>query len=197
MRNFIIGLGIVIVLLLGFYLSFKGFVNTGVEYEEDAKKSWGNVETALQRRSDLIGNLVEIVKGASKFEKETLESVISARAKATSTTIDISKATPEQIQEFQSAQSGLSTSMSRLLMSVESYPELKSNANFMQLQTELTSTENNLNIVRNRYNDNVKVFNTFIKKFPNSLWNSIGPNYKELNYFEADKEAKNAPKIKF
>lgn len=197
MNRTLIVLGGLILILMGLFLSFKGFYNKSVEYEENVKTRWADVEVSLQRRGDLIGNLVETVKGSANFEKETLQSVIQARANATAITIDPSKATPEQLEQFQNAQSNLNSSLSRLMVSVERYPELKSNQNFLNLQTELTSTENNINIVRNRFNDEVKVFNTYIKKFPNSLWNSIGPKHNTIEYFKADEIAKEVPKVKF
>ena len=132
------------VVVFGIYGWVKGINNTAVTYEQDINESWGNVQTAYQRRNDLIGNLVNTVKGAADFEKSTLTAVISARAKATSVTVDPTNVSPAQLAAFNSAQSGVSSSLSKLLVSVEKYPDLKANENFLKLQDELASTENQI-----------------------------------------------------
>ena len=163
---------------------------------ENIKESWGNVETAYQRRNDLIGNLVNTVKGAADFEKSTLEAVVNARAKATQTTIDPSNITPEQLQQFQQAQGGLNSALSRLLVTVEKYPDLKTNQNFLKLQDELVSTENQILTQRTRFNEAVKPYNTFIRTFPNSLLAGV-LGFTEKGYFKADAGAENAPDVEF
>jgi LemA protein len=130
-------------------------LTTAITLKEDSKTSWGNVESSYQRRNDLIGNLVNTVSGAANFEKSTLTAVIEARAKATSVTIDPSNVSPEQLAAFQKSQTGVSSALSRLLVSVERYPELKANQNFLNLQTELEGTENRIKISRDRYNESV------------------------------------------
>lgn len=187
---------IVAVVVIGIYGWVKGINNTAVTYEQDINESWGNVQTAYQRRNDLIGNLVNTVKGAAEFEKGTLTAVIEARAKATQTTIDPTNITPEQLAAFNSAQSGVSSSLSRLLVTVEKYPELKANANFLKLQDELSSTENQILTSRTRFNEAVKPYNTHIKTFPNSIFAGMF-GFKEKPYFEAAAGAEKPVEVKF
>ena len=175
---------IVGVIIIGMYSWIKGINNTAVTMNQTVEQSWGDVQTAYQRRNDLIGNLVNTVKGAADFERSTLTAVIEARAKATSTTIDPTNITPEQLAEFNKAQSGVSSSLSRLLVSVERYPELKANQNFLKLQDELASTENQILTARTRFNEAVKPYNSHIKTFPNSLFAGIF-GFKEKAYFTA------------
>lgn len=138
--------------------------NTMVEMGGNAQKQWANVESAYQRRSDLIGNLVKTVQGAADFERGTLTDVIEARAKATSVNIDASNLNAETMAQFQEAQSGLSSALSRLLVSVERYPDLKANQNFLELQSQIEGTENRINVERNRFNDVAGNYNIYIKK---------------------------------
>jgi len=187
---------VIAVILIGLYSWFKTVNNTSVTLTENIKESWGNVETAYQRRNDLIGNLVNTVKGAADFEKSTLEAVVNARAKATQTTIDPSNITPEQLQQFQQAQGGLNSALSRLLVTVEKYPDLKTNQNFLKLQDELVSTENQILTQRTRFNEAVKPYNTFIRTFPNSLLAGV-LGFTEKGYFKADAGAENAPDVEF
>jgi LemA protein len=184
------------VVIIGIYGWVKGINNTAVTYEQDIKESWGDVQTAYQRRNDLIGNLVNTVKGAAEFEKGTLTAVIEARAKATQTTIDPTNITPEQLAAFNSAQSGVSSSLSRLLVTVEKYPELKANENFLKLQDELASTENQILTSRTRFNEAVKPYNTHIKTFPNSIFAGMF-GFKEKPYFEAAAGAEKPVEVKF
>jgi len=161
------------------------FNNTAVKLNENVAEAWGNVQTAYQRRNDLIGNLVKTVKGAADFERTTLEAVIKARSEATKTTIDPSNITPEQLQQFNKAQGGLSSALSRLLVTVERYPELKANENFLKLQDELTSTENSIQTVRTRFNEAIKPYNNHIKQFPgNLLAGFLG--FADKPYFDAE-----------
>lgn len=186
-------IGVVLFSLVGWVVGFK---NTAVRYEEDAKNAWGGVESSYQRRNDLIGSLVKTVQGAAKFEKSTLTAVIEARAKATSVTIDPSKATPEQMESFQRSQSSVNSSLSRLLVSVEQYPELKANENFLRLQTEIVGTENRINMSRNSYNTAIKPYNIHIKELPNSILAGFF-GLKEMAYYKADPGSEKAPSIEF
>ena len=153
MKKWIIALIVLVVIGFGLYNWAVGFNNTAISLNENVAQSWGNVQTAYQRRNDLIGNLVNTVKGAADFERNTLTDVIEARAKATSVNINPENISAEQLQEFNQAQGGLSSALSRLLVSVERYPELKANQNFLKLQDELTSTENTIQTARIRYNE--------------------------------------------
>ncbi|VXC02881.1 conserved hypothetical protein [Flavobacterium sp. 9AF] len=173
------------------YINVK---NGAVTVNENVKKSWGNVETSYQRRNDLIGNLVKTVKGAADFEKSTLEAVVNARAKATATTIDPSNITPEQLKAFNEAQSGVSSALSRLLVTVENYPDLKANQNFLKLQDELASTENQILTARTRFNESVETYNNYVLKMPRSL---ILSDYKEKAYFDAVAGAEKPVEVEF
>jgi len=187
---------IVAVFVIGIYSWVKGINNTAVTLSQTVEQSWGDVQTAYQRRNDLIGNLVNTVKGAADFEKSTLTAVIEARSKATSVKIDPANITPEQLAEFNKAQSGVSSSLSRLLVTVEAYPELKANANFLKLQDELASTENQILTARTRFNEAVKPYNTHIKTFPNSLFAGMF-GFKEKAYFQAVEGAEKPVEVKF
>lgn len=171
-----------------------GVRNTALRYNQAVSKEWGNVETAYQRRNDLIGNLVNTVKGAADFEKSTLTAVIEARAKATSVTVDPSNITPEQLAQFQKAQSGVSSSLSRLLVSVERYPDLKANQNFLKLQDELASTENQILTARTRFNESVQAYNSYVLAAPQSIF--LG-SYRERPYFKAVEGADKPVEVKF
>ncbi len=196
MKKWLIPLIIVAVIGFGVYNWAVGFNNTAVEHEANAKTAWSNVESSYQRRSDLIGNLVSTVKGAADFEKSTLTQVIKERAKATSTTIDPTNITAENLEAFQQAQSGLSGALSRLLVSVERYPELKANQNFLDLQNQLEGTENRINVARDRYNKAVNTYDIFTTKFPNKIlagWFGFG----EMARYKADPGAEKAPEVDF
>jgi LemA protein len=191
-----IGLIVVLVaiLLLG-GCGCSGY-NNMVKLDQDVKGKWGNVQSEYQRRSDLIPNLVNTVKGAANFEQETLTKVIEARAKATQTTIDPTNLTPENIQKFQQAQGELSGALSRLLVTVEKYPELKANANFTALQAQLEGTENRIKVARNDFNTSVQGYNTAVKTFPNNIFaNMFG--FKEKGYFAADPGSDKTPTVDF
>ncbi len=187
---------IIAVLAIGMYAWVKGINNTAVTLNENIKESWGNVETAYERRNSLIGNLVNTVKGAADFEKSTLEAVITARSKATQTTVDPTNITPEQLAAFSQAQSGVNSALSRLLVTVERYPDLKANQNFIKLQDELVSTENQILTARTRFNEAVKPYNNHIKVFPNNLLAGI-LGFTEKGYFKASEGAENAPEVNF
>ncbi|MBQ8095613.1 MAG: LemA family protein [Prevotella sp.] len=170
--------------------------NGMVKEEESATTAWAKVQSAYQRRADLIPNLVEVVKGYASHEKETLEGVINARAKATSITVDPENLTPEKLKEFQAAQGELSQALGRLMVVQEQYPELKANENFKDLQVQLEGTENRINEERNKFNDAVQTYNLKIRKFPNSLLSGIF-GFDKMAKFEADAEAQKAPDVKF
>jgi LemA protein len=166
--------------------------------EEGVLKAWADVESTLQRRNDLIPNLVETVKGYAGHEAETLEAVIKARSQATSIKLspdDLSD--PSAMVQFQQAQGGLNSALSRLMVVVEQYPDLKANQNFLDLQTQLEGIENRINVARQRYNQAVEIFNGAIRKFPASLTNSLMLHLERKEYFKADEEAKAVPKVKF
>ncbi|MBN4070331.1 LemA family protein [Olleya sp. AH-315-F22] len=176
---------IVAVIIFGLYSWGKGFNNTAVELNENVGEAWGNVQTSYQRRNDLIGNLVKTVQGAADFERNTLTDVIEARSKATQTTIDPSNITPEQLQQFNQAQGGLSSALSRLLVTIERYPELKANQNFLKFQDELVSTENTIQTTRTRFNEAINPYNNHVKKFPNMLLAGL-LNFDDKPYFDAE-----------
>ncbi|OAB27911.1 LemA protein [Flavobacterium fryxellicola] len=184
------------VVIFVIYSWVKGINNTAVTLNQNVEQSWGDVQTAYQRRNDLIGNLVNTVKGAADFEKSTLTAVIEARSKATAVKIDPANITPEQLAEFNKAQSGVSSSLSRLLVTVEAYPELKANQNFLKLQDELASTENQILTARTRFNEAVKPYNSHIKTFPNSLFAGMF-GFKEKAYFNAVEGADKPVEVKF
>lgn len=196
MKKWLIPLIIILVVGFGIYQWAVGFNNTAVEYEANAKTAWSNVESAYQRRNDLIGNLVKTVQGAADFERGTLTDVIEARAKASSTTINPENLTAENLAAFQEAQGGLSSALSRLLVTVERYPDLKANQNFLELQTQLESTENRINVSRDRFNEAVNIYDIHTTKFPNKLlagW--FG--FEEMSRYQADPGSENAPDVDF
>ena len=170
--------------------------NSTIGLEENVEEAWAKVESSYQRRSDLIGNLVKTVQGAADFEKSTLESVINARAKATSINIDPTNITPEQLQQFNQAQSGLSSALSRLLVTVERYPDIKANQNFLELQSQLEGTENRINVARDRFNETVKPYNKHIRTFPNNLLAGMF-GFEKKAYFEAEEGSEKSPDVEF
>jgi LemA protein len=170
--------------------------NNMVTLQEGVKSQWGNVETQYQRRADLIPNFVNTVKGAANFEQETLTKVIEARAKATQVTLDPTKMTAENMKQFQAAQGELSSSLSRLMVVVEQYPELKATQNYRDLQVELEGTENRISEARRKFNETALSFNTFIKRFPqNFIAGMFG--FSERPYFESMQGADKAPTVQF
>ena len=183
----------VIVLALLWYV---GTNNRFVEMKGNATKQWANVESSYQRRSDLIGNLVNTVKGAADFERNTLTAVVEARAKATSTTIDASQLDPSQLEAFQAAQGQLSSALSRLLVTVERYPDIKANQNFLELQSQLEGTENRINVERNRYNNIAGDYNIAIKKIPASIVANMA-DFTEVALFQAESGAESVPEVNF
>lgn len=167
-----------------------------VSMEENVNGQWSNVETQYQRRADLIPNLVNVVKGYASHEKETLEAVVSARSKATQITVDPSNLTPEKLAEYQQAQGEISSALGRLIAVAESYPDLKANQNFLELQAQLEGTENRINVARKNFNDAAQQFNTSIRRFPNNLVAGIF-GFDKRTYFEAAEGAEKAPEVSF
>jgi LemA protein len=199
MKKGISGIVIIIIILVAVLLFVSwgvGIYNKIVPMNEKVGTEWSNVETQYQRRADLIPNFVNTVKGAAEFEQETLTRVIEARAKATSVTVDPSNITPEQLEQFQAAQGEVSSALQRLMVVVERYPELKATQNFRDLQVELEGTENRIAVARNNFNDAARLYNTFIKQFPNSLIASL-TKFNDRPYFEAQEGTEVAPKVEF
>jgi len=183
--------GFVLILLWG-----VGAYNRLVGLSESTESQWANVQSAYQRRADLIPNLVSTVKGYANFEQSTLTQVIEARSKATSVQISADNLTPEKVAEFQKAQGELKGALSRLLVSVERYPELKANQNFLALQSQLEGTENRINVERDRFNEQVRTYNSTVKRIPTSLVAAVG-GFDARGYFEAEAEAQDAPEVSF
>ena len=196
MKKWLIPVIIIAVIGFGLYSWATGIYNSAMTLEQNIKESWGNVETSYQRRNDLIGNLVKTVKGAADFEKSTLEAVINARSKATGVTIDPTNVTPEQLAQFNQAQGGLSSALSRLLVTVEKYPDLKANQNFLKLQDELASTENQILTARTRFNETVKPYNNNIITFPRNIIAGFF-GLKEKPFFEAVEGAEKPVDVEF
>jgi LemA protein len=167
-----------------------------VQMEQQVEEKWSQVETQYQRRVDLIPNLVNTVKGYAEHEQETLQKVIEARSKARSTNINAENLSPEKLQQFQQSQSALSSALSRLMVVVERYPNLKANQNFRDLQAQLEGTENRISVARRRFNQSVREYNTFINQFPQKLYANLF-DFEEKAYFEAQEGADEAPKVEF
>jgi LemA protein len=196
MRGRNIGLLVVIGIIVIFVFWGCGGYNKIVKEDENVKKEWSNVQSAYQRRSDLIPNLVNTVKGEANFEQETLTRVIEARAKATSTTLTADQLTPENIERFQQAQNQLSGALSRLLVTVEQYPNLRANDAFRTLQAELAGTENRINVARNDFNTAVNSYNVKVRSFPMNIFAGMF-GFRAREGFKADEGAQNAPKVDF
>jgi len=196
-RNLLIALGIAAGVILVFALMFGGIYNSLVQAEEQVSGAWAQVENVYQRRLDLIPNLVETVKGYATHERETLEAVVQARSKITQMSISAKDlANPQILAEFEQAQQTLSTALSRLLVVVEQYPELKASQNFLALQSQLEGTENRIAVERHRFNEAARGFNTQVRVFPNRL---VAPwaGFQRKAYFAADEAARVAPSVKF
>lgn len=187
-----IGIGVLVLIALWGISAYNGLVGS----DEGVQAAWGKVESQYQRRADLIPNLVNTVKGAAENEKGILVDVIEARAKATQTTIDPSKLTPEMMKKFQAAQGELSSALSRLLVTVERYPDIKSNQNFLELQAQLEGTENRITVARDRFNDVVKPYNSKVRSFPTVLIAKI-LGFDIKGYFESQPGADVAPTVQF
>lgn len=172
--------------------SYNGLVSM----DENVSNSWANVETQYQRRSDLIPNLVNTVKGYAKHESQTLESVMAARSQATQVKIDPSNCTPQQLAAYQKAQGDVTTALGKLLAITENYPDLKANQNFLELQSQLEGTENRINVARKDFNDTAKKYNTSLRRFPRNIVASMF-GFEKRAYFEAEAGAEKAPKVEF
>lgn len=192
MRKWLIIGGIVLILVIWSISSYNGLVGV----QADTKTAWSNVESSYQRRNDLIGNLVKTVQGAADFEKSTLTAVVEARAKATSVTVDPSNISPEQLAQFQQAQAGVTSSLSRLLLVAEQYPNLKANQNFLELQSQLEGTENRINVTRDRYNEAANVYDKKTRSFPTVIFAKLF-GFGEMPRFKADAGAEKAPNVEF
>ncbi|MCO6479420.1 MAG: LemA family protein [Phaeodactylibacter sp.] len=186
----LIGLGLIL------FVSGCNSYNTFVDMEENVENEWGKVQSAYQRRADLIPNLVNTVKGVADFEKSTLTEVTEARSRATGINIDPTNLTPEKLKEFQEAQSGLSQSLGRLLLISENYPQLRASENFKELQVQLEGTENRIKVARDRYNDVVTEYNKKVRRFPGSLFAGMF-GFDQKAQFEAEASAQEAPKVEF
>lgn len=191
---------LIIIVVLAFILILGGCGCSGyngmVGLDENVKAKWANVQSDYQRRTDLIPNLVNTVKGAANFEQETLTRLVEARAKATSVQIDPSNITPEKLAEFQQAQAGVNSALGRLLAVVENYPDLKANQNFMDLQKQLEGTENRIKTSRNDFNTSVQEYNSMVRKFPNNLFAGMF-GFRVKDGFKADPGSEKAPDVKF
>lgn len=196
MKSRWLGPGLVLGAVLVVALMVVGGYNGLVNKRENVRKSFSNVQTQYQRRADLVPNLVSTVKGAANFEQQTLTDVVNARAKATSIQLDPSKATPQQLQQFQASQGELSQALGRLLVVSENYPELRATEAFRDLQSQLEGTENRITVARKDYNDASSDYNANIQRFPGNLTAAIF-NFEPFPYFEAQAGAQNAPTVDF
>ena len=188
----IITIVVIVLVALWGILSYNGLV----EKDEKVSNKWANVETQYQRRSDLIPNLVNTVKGYAKHESQTLEAVMAARSQATQVKIDPSNCTPQQLAAYQKAQGDVTTALGKLLAITENYPDLKANQNFLELQSQLEGTENRINVARKDFNDSAKEYNTSLRRFPRNIIASMF-GFEKRNYFEAEAGAEKAPKVEF
>ena len=195
-RNRLIRIAIIAAVALVAFLYFSGTYNTMVRLDENVQSAWGQVENQYQRRADLIPNLVNTVKGYAAHEQATLTAVLEARAKATQITVDPNRLDEASLKRFSAAQGELSSALGRLMAISENYPELKSNENFLMLQSQLEGTENRISVERKRFNDEVNAYNRYIRGFPKSFIAQSG-GFKIRDYFEADKGTEKAPNVSF
>lgn len=191
-KGLIITIVVIVLVALWGILSYNGLV----EMDEKVSNQWANVETQYQRRSDLIPNLVNTVKGYAKHESQTLEAVMAARSQATQVKIDPSNCTPQQLAAYQKAQGDVTTALGKLLAITENYPDLKANQNFLEMQSQLEGTENRINVARKDFNDSAKEYNTSLRRFPRNIIASMF-GFEKRNYFEAEAGAEKAPKVEF
>ncbi len=196
MKKSVIVLLVIVFLVIVLVASIVKPYNKIVTMEESVSSQWAQVENVYQRRADLIPNLVNTVKGYAAHERETFEAVINARAKATSVNIDPTKLDANSIQQFQNAQTELSSALSRLMVVVEQYPDLKANQNFLELQSQLEGTENRITVERMKFNETAQSFNTYIRRFPQNIIAGLF-NFDKKAYFEAQKGAEKAPEVNF
>ncbi len=196
MKKGITVLLVIVAIVLVLYFAFSGVYNTMVTRGEDTQAKWSMVESQYQRRTDLFSNVVNTIKGSAEFEKGTLEAVIEARASATSVKVDPSKLTPESIQQFQSAQNNLNSAFSRLLVTVEQYPQLQTTQAFRDFQAQIEGTENRIGKARDDFNISVQNYNTYIKRFPTNILASMF-GFAEKGYFKSAEGSEKAPEVKF
>ncbi|MGQ7870078.1 LemA family protein [Sunxiuqinia sp. sy24] len=189
-------LAVIAVVILLIFSSVKGTYNSMVSKDETVNASWAQVENVYQRRADLIPNLVNTVKGYASHERETLEGVIEARSKATSVNINPENLNEQSLQQFQQAQAGLSSALSRLMVVVERYPDLKANQSFLDLQAQLEGTENRITVERRKFNESARSFNTYIRSFPKNIYANLF-GFEKKAYFEAEQGAEKAPEVSF
>jgi LemA protein len=198
-KSFLVLIGVFVflglIVLIGFLTSIRSY-NKMVQYDEAVTSSWSQVENVYQRRADLIPNLVNTVKGYADFEKSTLTQVIEARAKATSVNITAENLNEQTMAQFQQAQDGLSSALSKLMVVVEKYPDLKANQNFLELQSQLEGTENRIANERMKFNETTKTYNVYIRRFPAKIFASIY-GFDQKPYFKAAEGAEKAPEVKF
>ena len=185
---------VAVVLVLFFWI--KGMYNSMVRTDETVSQAWAQVENVYQRRADLVPNLVATVKGYAEHESSTLEAVVKARAKATQATVDPSTLSEEELARFMSAQNELGTAIGRLLVSVERYPDLKANQNFLELQAQLEGTENRITVERQKFNEAARNYNVTIRRFPNNIFAGMF-GFEKKGYFEASEGAEQAPVVSF
>lgn len=191
-KGLIITIVVIVLVALWGISSYNGLVGM----DENVSNQWANVETQYQRRSDLIPNLVNTVKGYAKHESQTLEAVMAARSQATQVKIDPSNCTPQQLAAYQKAQGDVTTALGKLLAITENYPDLKATDNFKMLQEQLEGTENRINVARKDFNDSAKKYNTSLRRFPRNIIASMF-GFEKRNYFEAEAGAEKAPKVEF
>ena len=191
-KGLIITIVVIVLVALWGISSYNGLVGM----DENVSNKWANVETQYQRRSDLIPNLVNTVKGYAKHESQTLEAVMAARSQATQVKIAPSNCTPQQLAAYQKAQGDVTTALGKLLAITENYPDLKANQNFLELQSQLEGTENRINVARKDFNDSAKKYNTSLRRFPRNIIASMF-GFEKRNYFEAEAGAEKAPKVEF
>lgn len=195
-KGLLITIGVIVVIVFILYRLFAGSYNNMVNKEEQVTGAWAQVENVYQRRADLIPNLVNTVKGYADFEQETLQGVIEARSKATGVNVNADDLSPEKLEQFQQAQQGLSSALSRLMVVVERYPDLKANQNFVKLQDQLEGTENRIAVERRRFNEVTQEYNTYIRKFPQAMLAGMY-GFEKKGYFEADQGADEVPDVSF
>lgn len=191
-----ITLGVIVLVGIIFYSSFKGTYNQMVSLDENVNEAWSQVVTNYQRRMDLIPNLVNTVKGYADFEQQTLTQVIEARAKASSVNMDVNDLDAASIQKLEQTQGALSSALSRLLVTVERYPDLKANTNFRDLQAQLEGTENRIANARRKFNESVRTYNSYIRQFPKNIYANIF-GFEKKDYFQAEAGAEQAPEVQF
>lgn len=195
-KGLIVAIVAIVVIVISLFGWVKGTYNGFVTQQEGVESAWSQVENVYQRRADLIPNLVATVKGYADHEKETLDAVVSARAKATQITVDPANLTEESLKQYQEAQGELGSALGKLLAITENYPELKANENFLQLQAQLEGTENRITVERRTFNDTAREYNTAIRKFPGNIIAGMF-GFERKPYFEAQEGAEQAPQVQF